>query len=110
MHIVEEVKRRKPNAAIVVNAILPRSDINKPSWHKIENVNKGLKLSVEGMNDDNVYFFSAFDAFYDESTQNPKRRLHVGSTHLNAAGYQVWAKSIIEWTKENLNINLSAYN
>lgn len=107
MHIVEEIRSRKPNAIIVVNAILPRSDINNLKWYKISKTNKELGLSVNALNDDNVYFFDAFHSFYDKSIQNIRQRLHVGHIHLNSKGYEVWAESIVKWTKENLDMDLT---
>ena len=106
MHIAEEIRSRKPDAIIVVNAILPRSDINSAAWDKIKKVNRELILSVNSLNDDDVYFFDLYRDFYDKSLYNIKKGLHADTIHLSANGYEIRAKRIVEWTKENLNIDL----
>ena len=107
MRIVEEIRSRKPNAIIVVNALLPPNDLNDDKWDKMNKVNNGLKRSIDEVNDGNVYNFSAFRVFYDTSIHNVRRNLHFGSVHLNSNCYELWAKQFVKWTTEKLDIDLS---
>ena len=108
MHIVEEIRERKPNAIIVVNAILPCDDKLDSKNMKIRQIiNDGLRLSVDGSEDKNIYYFDALHAFFDESSQNKIEGLHIGSVHLSIHGYYQWATEIIKWTKERLDIDLT---
>lgn len=107
MRIVDEIRQKKPHAIIVVNAILPRNDIHSDFMHTIQEVNKGLETSVHGLYDKNIYVFDAFLDFFDKSTQNIEKGLHHDFIHLTLAGYDRWARAIMKWTNENLNIDLS---
>ena len=99
VHVVEEARRMKPHAKIAINSILPAKDIHLDAWKTIRNVNNGLKLPIESLDDKNVYFFDAYRAFHDSSTNNIRRGLYMGPVHLSPDGYDRWGTAIVDWTK-----------
>ena len=107
MHIVEEIRTRKPDAIIVVNGILPGSDNYLDSVDPRKKINGDLRRSVNGLNDKNILFFDALNAFFDRKTGNIMRGLHFGPVHLRINGYDRWSTAIINWTKQKLDIDLS---
>ena len=110
MHIVDEIRQKKPNAIIATNAILPENDIiNSTHWDIIKQLMYTWERFVNGLDDKNVHFHDSFRVFFDTSTQNTHARFHVGKYHLNKAGYDRWATAIVEWTKKTLDIDLTEW-
>lgn len=105
LQVVEEIRKRKPDAIIVVNGILPHNNVQSEFWSSIKEINVKLERSVQG--EKNVYYFDAFPYFYDKARQTIRPELYNGHVHLNENGYKCWFEAIVNWTHTNLGIDLT---
>lgn len=112
LRIIEELQRLRPDSVLVVNSLLPRSDVmnvgdgtisNHGSvskiWEGIQIVNSKLRDYCNTQNiHQKLFYFDATDIFLRVDRSNnyeqiPKEYMN-DFLHPSAAGYQVWAERI----------------
>lgn len=92
--VVGLLREKLPAATILVLSILPRQ--NDYFCNRIRNINAIIDKMADG---EKVQVFSMWDAFYDDTSQNPdcrvKPELYKGDfLHLAPPGYDVWFREM----------------
>jgi lysophospholipase L1-like esterase len=107
IEIVMEIRRKRPDATIVVNGILPRPgnplgvlNAGKQLWKKIENINDRMKCFTEGMR--GVEFFNATDLFLTSDGIVDVTTM-FDLLHPNGKGADIWGRAILQKVKEILS-------
>lgn len=96
--IVEEIRFRKPDATVLINAILPSGEGRSMKlgdlWHAIRRVNK--ELSKFSAKHDKVQFLDVGNMFIDSDSDGHmlSAELMPDALHPNALGYQMWGECI----------------
>jgi len=119
LRVLEELRRIRPNAKIVVNALLPRADFSKNSENegqlyetKKETGNISLWMAIEVVNQRMQKFCNEHENFYYVDFQQifmAEKEKHSGLErfyipnylmadylHPTALGYQLWGKEIVK--------------
>lgn len=101
IRIVEEIRRQKPNAAIVINSVLPFGTTellsNNPQWTVLSEVNH--RLECYARRQQQVDFFNATGIFVQSNPTddgiyvNPS--LMPDHLHPNGEGALVWGEQIV---------------
>jgi len=109
LRVIEEVRAKRPNALIVVNSILPRSENGDadvtfsngkpmPLWHGISEVNRELEDYCSYNH--NMYFFDATSIFLSQKPKSKAKyipdKLMLDYLNPTAKGYQAWGEAIVE--------------
>jgi lysophospholipase L1-like esterase len=102
MRIVQELQKKRPDATIVLNSILPRGDpqtldlMDSPMWQNVQRVNQWLKCYADS--NDKVEFFNATSLFvvsYNGMVRQVKDYFH-DNVHPSEQGSRGWAKAIVQ--------------
>lgn len=109
LRVIEEVREKRPNALIVVNSILPRSEKGDaavtfgngkamPLWEGILEVNRELEEYCSYNH--NMYYFDATSIFLNEKpktkAQYIEQKMMFDFLHPTARGYQKWGENIVQ--------------
>ena len=103
--ITKEILKRRPDATVVLNSILPRDSQQErnlwktPEWIVASEVNH--LLQDFGTSTERVEFFNATELFV--SPKNPvrkNRKLYQDPVHPSTAGYSVWGNAIVSKVKQ----------
>ncbi|HVO12044.1 MAG TPA: GDSL-type esterase/lipase family protein [Vicinamibacteria bacterium] len=86
--IVDQCRRRAPNATIVLTAILPRND--GPTWPEIRRIDDNLARLADGKS---IRFLSINDKLADADGRL-RDGMTVDGLHPSLKGYQVWADAL----------------
>ena len=97
--IVEEIKRRRPKAKIVINSILPSADEDgylDNSWQRITSVNDQLECYSHVTED--VDFFDATSIFLDKGEEGTVRnsRLRRGTIGSSVSAARLLGEAILK--------------
>jgi lysophospholipase L1-like esterase len=114
LRIIEEMQRLRPDSVLVVNSLLPRSDVMNVGdgtisgnstvskiWEGIKIVNSKLRDYCNTLNNSQkLHYFDATDIFLRVDGSNNHERipkeLMNDFLHPSAAGYQLWAERITQ--------------
>jgi lysophospholipase L1-like esterase len=103
IQIVFEIRKKRPDATIVVNGILPRSGnaqgvlfAGKQFWRKITWINDRLRCFADGQ--DGVEFFNATDLFLT-SDGTVDIEVMPDLLHPNGKGARIWGNAIAQRVK-----------
>jgi lysophospholipase L1-like esterase len=102
IRVVQELQKKRPDATIVLNSILPRGaprglDMTHTSlWQNVQRVNQWLQCYADS--DQKVEFFNATSLFvlsYDGVVHQVKNYFY-DDVHPSEQGSQGWAKAIVQ--------------
>lgn len=112
LRVVEEIRRRRPGAIIVINSIMPRSWNKKGFVWKEKRLGKGRVLpelwsSIQDINDhleeysrthENVEYFDANNVFLQGEDKKLKidKELMNDYLHPSDVGYKLWGDLIVK--------------
>lgn len=116
IRIVEEIRRKKPAATVVINGLLPRTfdkggyvakgnKLKISVWEDIVDINDELKRYANYR--DRVEFFETSVFFKDSTAPTSKlqidHELMPDNLHPSAKGYLMWGKEIVVKLRELQN-------
>jgi lysophospholipase L1-like esterase len=88
--VVEEYRKERPDATVVLQAIFPRSaNPTDPYRQKIKDINK----AISGLAGDKVIYLDFADKFL-QPDGTLSREIMPDFLHPSAAGYRIWADAI----------------
>jgi lysophospholipase L1-like esterase len=96
--IIQEIKKLRPDATVVVNSLLPRVPTNWTAWISLSEINHRLECYASMT--EGVKFFNATDMFMDSDGT-----IHhlPDALHPDAEGYKRWGTAILEKVLEVLS-------
>jgi lysophospholipase L1-like esterase len=106
IRIVQELQKKRPDATIVINSILPRGAprgldmIDSSMWQNVQRVNQWLQCFADS--NKKVEFFNATSLFvlsYNGQVQQVKDYFY-DDIHPSEQGSQGWAKAIVHKVQE----------
>jgi lysophospholipase L1-like esterase len=99
--IVEEFRRRQPQAKVLVLGVFPRgAEPNNPFRQSIREINSGLARIAD---DQNVFYMDIGDRFLAPDGTLPEDVMPDG-LHPNANGYRIWAEAINDRVRELMGV------
>eukprot|EP00527_Entomoneis_sp_CCMP2396_P004798 CAMPEP_0198138808 /NCGR_PEP_ID=MMETSP1443-20131203/2200_1 /TAXON_ID=186043 /ORGANISM="Entomoneis sp., Strain CCMP2396" /LENGTH=378 /DNA_ID=CAMNT_0043800745 /DNA_START=141 /DNA_END=1277 /DNA_ORIENTATION=+ len=110
IHVVQTVRMRRPNATVIVNALLPRGKeafFENHAWQELSKVNEYLACYVSDQNNnknnkniqfvnDTALFLSNDNKLNNQQQQHVNRTLMNGFLHPSSIGYQLWGEHIVK--------------
>jgi len=107
VRVVREVQKMRPDAAVVVNGLLPRSNIEscqlsygapveEDNWLAVKNINKMLKAFCD--TDERLHYFDAGGAFIagDGGSVHIPKELMYDCLHPTKEGYKRLGELVVE--------------
>jgi Lysophospholipase L1 and related esterases len=91
--IVSLVHTRLPNAKILLHGLLPRGPATAPIREQIAAINAGLRRLDD---DGRSLRFVDFGPLFLEPDNSIRPEIMPDQLHLSAAGYEIWARALIE--------------
>ncbi len=99
--IVEEFRKRQPQAKVLVLGIFPRGrEADNPSRALIREINEGLAKLAD---DENIFFMDIGDQFLTDDGTLTEDVMPDG-LHPNENGYRIWAEAIHERVRELMDV------
>jgi len=90
--VVLELKKRFPEAKILLLAVFPRGTAEDPVRTKINEINE----SIAKLNDGKQVFFLDIGARFLDSDRNIPQDVMADRLHPSAKGYEIWAAAVEE--------------
>jgi lysophospholipase L1-like esterase len=101
--IIKEIQRRRPDAKIVLNSLLPRTQREDGSlddlWGQIDAINRCLEGFAQRM--EGVDFFNATDIFLNDEG-DIELDLLPDRLHPSGTGARLWGKQIVKRVQQML--------
>ena len=99
IRIIEEIRARRPKAKIVLNSILPRTDLwTHGAWpdSPMDKINHWLECYTADTESDGIEFFNATSIFLNVDGSSEKEEYFQDFVHPNGAGHRAWAQAIVD--------------